>query len=172
MSLRVLVCPGRSGARSVSLYLKAGAQPLSPTPGPAPGTLSLAHNSLCPRTADSLCPNAATLHPPQNVHSSPRKPLDRSRSLFPLGCHSLQPPSQASAFLPSLPDSSPLLRGSSKRPSVGSISCMHTPRLVTSQMSQESLSRPSPPASLEGSWLSFVAAPQRVGIMSYLSLYP
>lgn len=172
MSLRVLVCPGRSAARSVSLYLKAGAQPLSPTLGPAPSTLSLAHNSLCPRTADSLCPNAATLHPPQNVHSSPRKPLDRSRSLFPLGCHSLQPPSQASAFLPSLPDSSPLLRGSSKRPSVGSISCMHTPRLVTSQMSQGSLSRPSPPASLEGSWLSFVAAPQRVGIMSYLSLYP
>lgn len=54
----------------------------------------------------------------------------------------------------------------------GSISYVHIPRLVTSQMSQGSLSRPSPPASREGSWLSLMAAPQRVGIMSYLSLYP
>lgn len=113
-----------------------------PTPGPAPGTLSLTHNSLCPRTADSLCPNAATLHPlPRMSTVLPGNPWIWSWILFPLGCHSLQPPSQASAFLPCLPESSPLLRGL-QRPPVEA-SPVHIPRLVTSQMSQGSLSRPS-----------------------------
>lgn len=86
---------------------------------------------LSPTAAFAPGPNAAVLHPPQNVHSALRKAPDPSPSFV-----STQWPLSAApvpgrhlpevlARLLSTPE------GSSQRSPVGSISCVHTPRLGT-----------------------------------------
>lgn len=161
------------GARVPSLSIsKQACSHWSPPQGLHPALCLSPTAAVAPRTADGLGPNAAALHPPQNVHSALRKAPDPSPSFV----STQRPLSAAPVPGQHLPEvlarllSTP--EGSSQRSPVGSISCVHTPKLGTLPKCPRGASRPSPPASLEGSWLSLVAAPQRVGIMSYLSLYP
>ena len=114
------------GARMLSLSISKQARSHWPPPqglGPA--------LCLSPIAAFAPGPNAAALHPPQNVHSALRKAPDLSPSFV-----STQRPLSAApdpgqhlpevlARLLSTPE------GSSQRSPVGSISCVHTPRLGT-----------------------------------------